>query len=79
MLYYKAQAPDQGIFMYHISEDLIRSPLKYNLRGLINGVQYIIGVVVANEVGSSKISQLVSGLPTIIPEGFQNRDNNSTD
>ena len=80
VLYYKSRAPEQGVFMYSINEDLLRTPLKYNLRGLDNGVQYIIGVVAINSVGSSKISKLISVTPgNSRMEGFQNYENQDTE
>lgn len=69
VLYYKANYPQDGIKMYHITRDKIRSPLKYNLMGLDNGVTYNIGVVAVNAKGASKLSNLVTVKPQII-EGF---------
>lgn len=74
VLYYKTLNPDEGIFMYHITGNQIRSPLRYNLRGLINGVDYTIGVVAINSIGSSKLSSVINVKPNQVGnfEGFQN-------
>ena len=60
--------------MYHITGNQIRSPLRYNLRGLINGVDYTIGVVAINSIGSSKLSSVINVKPNQVGnfEGFQN-------
>jgi hypothetical protein len=73
VLYYKANEPDSGLQMRNISQEQIKSPLKYSLTGLDNGVVYNIGVVAINARGASQLSNVISVKPAgTIQEGFQN-------
>jgi hypothetical protein len=70
ILYYKAQAPKDGVFMKHITEDQITPSLKYNLEGLENNVVYNIGVIAINRLGSSSLSKLISVKPRDTSSGM---------
>lgn len=77
ILYYKANNPQEGIRMKRITEQNIKTKLKYNITGLDNNVTYNVGVVAINAKGSSQLSNVISVKPyntnmNAVVEGFQN-------
>ena len=82
ILYYKANNPQEGIKMRNITEQEIKTSLKYNITGLINDVTYNVGVVAVNAKGSSQLSKVIAVKPyntnmSVVTEGFRNPNRRS--